>query len=547
MSVTRGADLILLNGRFRTQDPLRPQAEAVAIAAGRILAVGGVDRILQLKDAQTESVDLEGRLALPGFTDVHFHYVDWALGRLKLDLSKAASLSEVTDAVRAAAAEKVRGEWILGLGFNEADWPERRMPDRRELDTAAAHHPVVLWRCDLHLAVANSLALELAGINRRTVDPPQGVIVRDDGGHPTGVLKETAVELVNRRLPELGKGDLLNAMRRGVPELHAMGITGLHDIRIMGGKDGAAALGAWQRLREAGDLNLRCWVTLPAERLQEAVALGLQSGWGDERLRVGHVKFFADGGMGARTAWMIEPYRDAAEGMPLLSMDRLEASILTADRAGLAVAVHAVGDRAGREVIGIFEKLEARRATGDGSDLARPLLPHRIEHLQMVQPEDVARLARLKIAVAMQPPNAALDMGMIDDCVGARARYAYAFRTVQSAGIPLCLSSDAPVCDPNPLVGIHAAVTRRRRDGHPPAGWHPEQCLTVSDAVHGYTVTPSVIGGVADELGSITPGKRADIVVLDRNIYESDPQAIFETRVVLTVFDGRLVYRTGDC
>jgi hypothetical protein len=240
---------------------------------------------------------------------------------------------------------------------------------------------------------------------------------------------------------------------------------------------------------------------------------------------------------------MLESYRDGGRGMPLLPMDRLEAAISTADRAGLAVAVHAVGDRAGREVIGIFERLAARRSGTESDVWHRPRLPHRIEHLQMIQPEDLARLARLKVGVAMQPPNVILDMAMIDDAVGARGRQAYAFRSVLKAGIPLCLSSDAPVCDPNPLLGIHAAVTRRRPDGSPPMGWHPEQCLTVSEAVCGYTLAPAAFGGAADRLGCIAPGRRADIVVLDRNLYEVDPAAIPEARVVMTVFDGKVVYR----
>jgi predicted amidohydrolase YtcJ len=543
MTVSVAADLILRNGKFHTQHAGLPLAEAVAAASGRVLAVGSNERVAEFGGPLTEWVDLEQRLALPGFSDVHFHYVDWALGRMKLDLSRAASLSELIGAVNGAAANKKRGDWILGQGFNEAAWPEGRMPTRRELDTAAPEHPVLLWRCDLHLAVANSRALALAGMQNRTPDPPQGIIDRDGSGRPTGILKETAVDLVKNALPEIGEKDCLQAMRTGIPALHAMGITGLHDIRIMGGRDAAMALRAWQRLREAGELDLRCWVTLPAERLREAVDLGLRSGLGDDRLRLGHVKFFADGGMGARTAWMLEPYRDGGCGMPLLSMDRLEAAISTADRAGLAVAVHAVGDRAGREVIGIFERLAARRSVSEGDAFNRPRLPHRIEHLQMIQPQDLARLAPLKIAVAMQPPNAILDMAMIDDAVGSRARHAYAFRSALEAGIQLCLSSDAPVCDPNPLLGIHAAVTRRRPDGSPAPGWHPEQCLTVSQAVCGYTLAPAALGGAADRLGCIAPGRRADIVVLDRNLYEIDPAAIPEARVAMTVFDGKVVYR----
>jgi hypothetical protein len=282
-------------------------------------------------------------------------------------------------------------------------------------------------------------------------------------------------------------------------------------------------------------------VSLPGERLDEAIALGLRTGLGDDTLRIGHVKYFADGGMGARTAWMLEPYLDAEYGMPLASMEALREAFLRADQAGLAVMIHAIGERANREVIGIFEKVFEKRL--EHVKTPTPAVPHRIEHVQMIRPEDVSRLARLDLIACVQPHNMILDINMIDECVGPRGAFTYAYRQMIDAGIPVIFSSDAPVCDPRPLVGIHALVTRQRQDGTPQGGWYPESRLTVEEAVRGYTLLPALTHGLGDRLGSITPGKYADMVVLDKDIYTVHPMEILDTQVDMTVFDGQIVYR----
>jgi predicted amidohydrolase YtcJ len=358
-----------------------------------------------------------------------------------------------------------------------------------------------------------------------------------------GILRELAINLVKDALPEPRKDKTVAAMRDGIAVLHSLGITGVHDIRLMGGIEGATALRAWQQLRESGDLNLRCWVTLPGERIDETVALGLRTGLGDDRLRIGHMKFFADGGMGARTAWMIEPYLDADYGMPLTSMDELQKAVEKADQAGLAVAIHAIGDRTNRELITVFEKLAKQRTGAGKKGFGPPAIPHRIEHVQMIRTEDLARLACLNLVACVQPHNLILDISMIDECAGPKGSYTYTFRDMLDAGIPLCLSSDSPVCNPSPLVNIHAAVTRCRQDGTPAGGWYPRQRISVEEAVRGYTLTPAIASGVGDRLGSITAGKRADMVIIDRNIYDIDPMDIIHASVDMTIFDGRIVYQ----
>ena len=537
--------MVLLNGTIHTMDTQTPQARAVAVRAGQIMAVGGNKEISALADSSTKRIDLKGRLVLPGMMDSHFHFYDWAMGRKQLELSGETSLEQLLVKVAGSARKIPDGSWILGQGWNESDWSEHSMPDRARLDAVAPNHPVALWRCDLHLVAVNSMALNLAGIGKDTPNPEDGIIEKDASGEPTGILRELAPNLIKAVIPDPGSRAIVAAMQDGISHLHSLGLTGIHDVRLMGGLEGASALKAWQLLNESRDLTLRCWVSLPGERLQEAVALGLRTGMGDDRLRIGHLKYFADGGMGARTAWMIEPYLDAGYGMPLSSIDELKRAVQTAEKAGLAVIIHAIGDRTNREIITLFEELAATRKDNDAESYAPPLLPHRIEHTQMIRSEDIRRLANLGVAACVQPHNMILDINMIHASVGSLGRHTYAYREMIDAGVPIMFSSDAPVCDPSPLVGIHAAVTRQRRDGTPQGGWYPDQRISVEQSVRGYTTVPANFYGRSHELGSLTPGKKADIIVLNRNIFEIDPMEIIETQVDVTLFDGRVVYARG--
>ncbi len=538
-------ELILINGNFRTMDDGFPRAQAVAITNGQIMAVGNNATIGGLADVSTKKIDLKGYLALPGIIDSHFHYYEWARLRQHLNLADVASFSECMHRIQIVATGKKPGAWIIGQGFNESDWPENRMPCRKDLDAAAPHHPVIVWRCDLHLAVANSLALHRAGVQRDTADPPEGLIERDAEGNPTGVLREQAMDFVKDAIPPLTDAEIMNAMQDGISELHTLGLTGLHDVRLMGGFEGATALRVWQKLNEASKLRLRTWVTIPGERIDEVIALGLRTGFGDDRLRLGHLKFFADGGMGARTAWMIEPYLDAGSGMPLTTIEKLEPAVIKAHAAGLAVMIHAVGDRTNRELARMFERIGSQNARVSEKRVGgENKVPSRIEHLQMTRPEDIKKLAQMGIAGCVQPHNMILDINMVDQSVGKKGKHAYAFRNMLDAGIQLMFSSDCPVADPNPLVGIHAAVTRQRADRTPQGGWYPDQKVAVDEAVRAYTCTAAIASGVGDTLGSITAGKKADIVVLDRDIYSIPPVEILETHVDMTIFDGRVVYRS---
>ena len=531
--------IILYNGILATQSTAHPHAQAVAIGNGKILAVGRNEDMLNLAAPDTEKIDLEGRLVVPGFIDTHIHFYEWALKRQGIKLDDLTCLEELLDRVREAADSRPPGQWIIGQGWNETDWTEHCMPTRETLDRVAPAHPVLLWRCDLHLAAANSAALVLAGITTDTPDPPEGRIERDTIGEPTGILRELSINLVRQAIAPPDTDQVMKAFEDAAKALHRRGVTGIHDVRLMADKDGASAFQTFQKLDQEGRLNLRSWVTLPGQHLDNIIDLGLRTGFGNDRLCVGHVKFFSDGGMGARTAWMIDPYLDAQRGMPLIDMDVLAHDIDKADNAGLSVMVHAVGDRANRELINIFEALESRR-TLSGSP--SPAIAHRIEHVQMLRPEDADRLRDLNLALCVTPANMVLDMNLIDLAVGEKGKWTYAFRRLMDTGAPVMFSSDCPVCDPDPLLGIHAAVARVRADGTPEGGWYPDSRVTVTEALKAYTLTPAAVHNARD-IGTIAPDKKADLVVLSKNILVIPPSQLPDTRVDMTLFDGRIVHR----
>lgn len=540
MSSSSSPDLILYNGAIATQNPRQPMAQAAAVSGSIFAAVGSDADILPLANANTEKIDLGGRLVVPGFIDTHIHFYEWALKRQGVKLDDLNDLNGLLQRLRSTADSRPPGQWIMGQGWNETDWTEPRMPTRDLLDQAAPRHPVLLWRCDLHLAAANSAALELAGIDAATADPAEGRIERDARGNPTGILRELAINLVRDAVAPPKETQILEAFDDAAKALHRRGVTGIHDVRLMADRDGGRALGAFQRLDQENRLYLRTWVTLPGDRLSQIIDLGLRTGLGNDRLRLGHIKFFSDGGMGARTAWMIDPFLDAGRGMPLMEMADLADKVHRADDAGLSVMVHAVGDRANRELVDLFESLESSRVR---SGRPRPYMPHRIEHVQMIRPEDADRLGRLNLALCVTPSNMVLDMNLIDAAVGDKGRWTYAFRRLMDTGAAVMFSSDCPVCDPAPLPAIHAAVTRQRPNGTPAGGWHPQNRVSVAEALHAYTAAPATVHRAA-HLGGVVPGKKADLAVLSENVLSIPPESIARAKVAMTIFDGKVVFRT---
>lgn len=520
------ADQLLVNGRIYTLDAERPQASALAIAGERILAVG--DDLRDLLAPGGKVLDLGGRCVLPGLTDSHIHFTWYALGLRDLDLTGAESLSDALSLLAERARETAPGEWIVGQRWDQERWPERRFPTAADLDGAAPNHPVLLRAKSGHVAAANSRALRLAGITAETPDPPGGRIGRGAAGRPDGLLFEgSAMDMVAGLVPLPEPREIDEAVRGAFPNAWRVGLTSIHDV------DGPPAFAVYQRLRARGELGLRVVKYIPADTLDCALEIGLRAGLGDDWLRLGGIKLFADGALGQRTALMLAPYEGEPEnvGIPTIEREALRELAHQAAAGGLPLAVHAIGDAANRMV------LDALADAGAGG------LRHRIEHVQLLHPDDVGRLAALGVVASMQPIHATQDYEMADRYWGDRCATAYAWRSLLEAGTVLVFGSDCPVEDLNPFVGIHAAVTRRRADGSPgPEGWYPDQRLTVGEAVRAYTLDAARAVGLDDRLGSIAPGKLADLVMLDRDIFECDPMEIVETEVEATMIGGRFVY-----
>ena len=529
------ADLVLYNGHVYTLDPKRPQASAVAVARERILAVGDDAEMRSLLKSKGEAVDLRGCTVVPGFTDGHVHFMEYALGLSKVDMADVPSLEECLHRVAARAAVTPPGEWLQGGRWNRNLWPGGRFPTKDDLDQVAPEHPAAFRSKDGHVLWVNSLALRRAGITAETPDPPGGEIERDARGQPTGILKEKAIELVEGVIPPPSPAAVMAALREGFRRAWQVGLTGIHDC------EGAEALTAFQRLRASGELGLRVLMHIPVDNLEAAIQVGLRSGFGDEWLRIGGVKIFADGALGSRTAAMLEPYEGEPDnrGIIVTPPKELAELVRRANEAGLSVAIHAIGDQANRYT------LDALAATQPLTlSETSPSLPNRIEHVQLLHPADLPRLARLRVIASMQPIHCTSDMEMAERYWGTRARWSYAWRSLLEAGTTLCFGSDCPVEPLAPLRGIHAAVTRRRPDGSPgPEGWYPQERLTVSQAVYAYTLGCAIASGEAHLKGSITPGKLADLVILSQDIFQIEPMGILETEVVGTIIGGRMVYR----
>lgn len=534
------ADRLLVNGRIYTMDAECPRASALAISGEHILAVGdgsamGSESWLgDLRVAGGEVLDLQGRCVLPGLTDSHIHFTWYALGIRHVDLTGATALGEVLALVAGQAQETEPGEWILGRGWDQERWPERRFPTAADLDRVAPEHAVMLRAKSGHALVANARALSLAGITAETPDPPGGRIGRDVEGRPNGMLfEDSAMALVAGLVPLPVPEEVDEALRSAFPSAWRVGLTSIHDV------DGPPAFAAYQRLRARSELGLRVVKYLPLEALDCALEVGLQAGLGDDWLRVGGIKLFTDGALGPRTAAMLAPYEGVeneseSTGVPTMEEDDLRQVMRKAARGRLPLAVHAIGDRANRMVLD---------AVADAAKVGARGLSHRIEHVQLLHPDDMHRLAQLGIVASMQPLHATQDYEMADRYWGDRCATAYAWRSLLDAGALLAFGSDCPVEDLNPFLGIHAAVTRRRPDGSPgPEGWYPEQRLTVEEAVRAYTLSPAQAVGVGDRLGSLAPGKLADLVILDRDVFACDPMEIAKTQVLATMIGGQLVY-----
>ncbi|GAB4426220.1 MAG: amidohydrolase [Anaerolineae bacterium] len=528
--------LILHNAKIYTVDPTRPWAGAVACTGGTITAVGDSADILPLAGPKTVVIDAGGKLVLPGLTDSHVHFLQYAIRRHQVSLFGLADISEALARVRQAADHHPAGLWLQGWGWNEHHWDTP--PTAALLDTVAPDVPVALARMDMHTWWVNSAALKLAGITRHTPDPPEARIERDSDGNPTGLLREwNAIALVERHIGRPDNATLRQWLAEAITSVHRLGLTAIHDQRVE--REGRQSLRLLQSLRRDGQLKLRVHANIAADFLPEAATLGLQPGFGDDLLWLGHVKAFADGTMGSQTAWMLAPFEGSAENTGIVVTPMAELGDLAdrAAQAGFSLSVHAIGDRAVREVAAVLSEFPPNAEAGQ--------LPHRIEHVQIIHPDDLATLARHNIYASVQPVHLHTDWPTADKVWGERARYAYAFASLLAQGTPLALGSDAPVAPINPMLSIHAALTRQDERNQPANGWHPAERIGLPEIIHGFTLAPARLAGKAARQGSVTMGKWADLVILNQNLFEIDPAEVKDVTVDATVFNGELVYRAG--
>ena len=523
---------IFYNARIYTLDEAHPIASAIAVEYGRVVAIGETDNVLSKFD-QAEKQDMGGQTILPGLTDAHIHLQHYALFLQKIDCETdtlAECLHRVEERVRTAQP----GEWILGHGWNHNRW--NAWPTAADLDELAPNNPVYLTAKSMHAGWANAAAFKAAGIPPASPDPVNGQLQRNEQGKLTGVLLETSMELVNAVVPAPSVEAIAEAIEQAQPILWRMGLTGLHDF------DQRSCFMALQQLHANGKLKLRITKSIPVDDLSYAVKLGLRTGFGDDWLRIGSVKAFMDGALGPHTAAMLQPYENESENRGILNMDAEELFDIgrQAVEVGLSMAVHAIGDRANHEVLDAYEQL--RRFERDWN---LPPLRHRIEHVQLLHADDASRLADLDIIASMQPIHATSDMHMADQFWGERAALSYAWQTQLKSGAKLVFGSDAPVESPNPFLGLHAAVTRQRADDSPgPAGWYPQQRLSMQRAFEAFTRGPAYAAGMESRLGKLVPGFLADLIVLAQDPFENPPVELLKMESLATMVGGEWVWQS---
>ncbi|HET6630231.1 MAG TPA: amidohydrolase [Woeseiaceae bacterium] len=528
------ATLVVTGARVWTGNPAQPWAEAVASRGESIVAVGSAAEIGKLVGPGTTVIAVPGSMLVPGFIDTHVHLTDGGAGLASVRLRDAATAQEFTQRIADYAATLEPGEWILYGNWDHERWGGE-LPRRDWIDAVTPENPVWINRLDGHMALANSLALEIAGVDADTPAVEGGEIVRDADGRPTGILKDNAMTLVQRAVPEPGEAQLDRTVAAAMAYFASNGVTSVHDMGDW--RD----LAAYRRASGSEGFITRIYSVMPLddwERLRDEVAA---NGRGDAWLRIGGLKGFMDGSLGSHTAAFLEPFTDAPEdrGFLVNDLDDMAAWIGAADAAGLHVMVHAIGDRAIRELLDIYAGVAAANGERDRR--------FRIEHAQHIHPDDLGRFAAQDVIASMQPYHAIDDGRWADKVIGPeRAKTTYAFRSLIESGATVTFGSDWYVAPATPLEGIYAAVTRRTLDGAHPDGWVPEQKISVEQALAAYTRDAAYASFEEDVKGMLKPGMLADFVLLDRDITAIPPAEIRDVRVLKTVVGGRVVYSAGE-
>ena len=526
------ADLVLFNGRVFTVEKSMPWAEAIAVRDGKFMAVGADSEIKKLIGDGTQAFDLQGKLVLPGFNDAHLHFCSGGLYLIGIDLRPAGDEKDFVRIIKEYIYKVPKGEWITGGNWDHENWPSKKFPRKELVDPVTPDHPVLLERLDGHIALANSLALKLAGITRDTPDPQGGEIVRDkQTGEPTGILRDTAADLVDAVIPPLPREKRERAIRAAVRHAQELGVTSVQD------NSSREDLEIYQELLNSGDLGVRVNAWRNADDWADFQRLGIAAAFGDPFLRLGTVKLFVDGSMGAGTALFFAPYADdpATAGLAIHTKEQLAALVGNADKAGLQIAAHAIGDKANAWILDAFAGAKA----GNGAGSRR----HRVEHAPVVRAEDVARFRELGVIASIQPSHCIDDMRWAEKRIGARVKDAYRFASFLQGGVRLAFGTDWDVEPLDPRLGLYAAVARELPAGGPSGGWHPEEKLTLEQAIEAYTLGSAYAEFQEQTKGTITAGKLADLVVMEKNLFAIPEKDILTTPVAMTVLNGKIVFK----
>lgn len=519
-----------VSGKIFTGNPENPWAEAILSENGRIKAVGSDQFIQGLMSSNAQVTNLENKCVLPGLTDSHCHFVRRGQTLGHIDLNQTNSIEECRGKLKKTLENKKNGMWIQGFGWNENFWMEKRPLHKSDLDDIAPDNPVILFRACSHSICVNSIALKMAGITRETPDPPGGLIEKDSvTGEPTGVIKE-ARHLIVDHIPEPSEAEMEDAALAAQKEALKYGITSVHTHEMIRAHD------ALKNLENENTLKLRIFHSLPIHELELITERNISPDKGTDRIWYGHIKLFADGSLGARTAYLHQPYENETScGLPFLDVDDLSASVEKAHSMGFGVAIHAIGDKA------VSNSLEAIHRSRSKEI---PNVSDRIEHIQLVRSSDLDLFVQYGVFAAVQPVFLPTDMDLAETLWGIkRCENAYKWKSILDKGIPAVFGSDAPIEPSNPMLGIHAAVNRTKLDHTPKGGWFPEQKLTLEQCIRGYTLTAATLSGREHLAGSIEKGKFTDFTVLNDDIFEIPLESIKDVTCAMTVINGEIVHQ----
>lgn len=531
------ADCVFKNGKIWTVNSRQPEAQAIAVWRDRIFLVGSDADMAAVTGPGTRTIDLAGKRVVPGFYDSHVHFLDGGEKLSEVALKDAADEAEFGKRLKEFAAKLPKGRWLLGGNWDHDRAFKGELPTASLIDKYAPDHPVFLSRYDGHMAIANTAALKLAGVTAATPDPAGGVIFRKPGSkEPSGILRDNAMGLVGRHVPGASTEQIVEGVKAAMAEARQLGITSVQDMDGSGSRRELFRL--YQTLARNGQLTVRIELRWPIAQWQELARMGVQQNFGDDWVKIGGLKGFVDGSIGSNTAKMYDPFLNEPDssGIFVTPMSKLKEYILGADKAGISIAVHAIGDRANAELLDVFAEVAKANGPRDRR--------FRIEHVQHLRAQDIPRFRELGVIASMQPYHAIDDGRWVEGRIGTeRCKTSYAFRSILEAGGKVAFGSDWSVAPLSAIEGIDAAVNRRTLDGKHPSGWFPELKITVQQAVEAYTLTSAYAAFQEKDRGSIEAGKLADFVVLSRDILlPAEVDRIVSTQVDMTVVGGKVVY-----